>query len=117
MMVLQIRCLLVGSVIILAVAGGLGASRVPGPHGSEGVTPNNWTLTPAGPQLAIGDRPMGAALSPDGRDLAVSNDGQGAQSLVLVDTTARAFVQTIPYKAPEALYVGVAWTRDGRRLY
>src|ERR1700730_9911934 len=117
MMVLQFRCGLVGIVIILAVAGGLGADRIPGPHGSEGVTPNNWTLAPAGVQLPIGDRPMGAALSPDGRYLVISNDGQGVQSLALVDTGARAVVQTIPYKAPEALYVGVVWTRDGRRVY
>jgi YVTN family beta-propeller protein len=117
MMGLQIRCLLAGVVIILAGAGGLGADRIPGPHGSEGVTPNNWTLTPAGMQIPIGDRPMGAALSPDGRYLVVSNDGQGVQSLALIDTAARAVVQTISYKAPEALYVGVVWARDGRRVY
>lgn len=116
-MALQVRYLLVGTVIVFVAASGLGADRLPGPHGSEGITPGNWTLTPAGVQIPIGDRPMGAALSPDGRYLAVSNDGQGVQSLALVDTAARAVVQTIPYNAPDALYVGVAWTPDGRRLY
>src|SRR5256885_1882697 len=91
--------------------------RVPGPHGSEGVNTTNWTPSPAGIQGAVGDRPLGAALSPDGRYLAVSNNGQGIQSLVLVDTAARQVVQTIPYRSPKALYVGVAWTPDGRRLF
>ncbi len=111
------RLFLVGIVTIIVAADGLGADRVPGPHGSEGVTPNNWTLAPAGVQIPVGDRPMGAALSPDGRLLAVSNDGRGRQSLSLVDAAARSVVQTIPYNAPESLYVGVAWARDGRRLY
>jgi YVTN family beta-propeller protein len=105
------------AVITVVVAAGLGADRVPGPHGLEGVTPNNWTLTPAGLQIPIGDRPMGAALSPDGRYLAVSNNGEGTQSLALVNTAARAVVQRIPYKSPEALHVGIAWTPDGRRLF
>ncbi|HTD45985.1 MAG TPA: bifunctional YncE family protein/alkaline phosphatase family protein [bacterium] len=111
------------SVFVLAVlcamlaAGVPAGDRVPGPHGSEGVTTTNWTLSPAGIQVAVGDRPLGAALSPDGRYLAVSNDGQGIQSLALVDTAARQVVQTIPYRTPKALYAGVAWAPDGRRLF
>jgi YVTN family beta-propeller protein len=112
-----LRCLLAVIVVGLGTASGLGADRVPGPHGGEGVTPNNWTLTPAGMQIPIGDRPMGAALSPDGRYLAISNNGRGTQSLVLVDTATRAVTQTIPYRSPQALYVGVVWAWDGRRLY
>ncbi len=108
---------LTGIMAVIVAAAGLGADRIPGPHGPEGITPNNWTLTPAGVQISIGDRPMGAALSPDGRYLAVSNNGEGTQSLVLVNTAARAVVQRIPYKSPEALHVGVAWTPDGRRLF
>ena len=105
------------AVIAVAAAGGLGADRIPGPHGLEGITPNNWTLTPAGMQIPIGDRPMGAALSPDGRYLAVSNNGEGTQSLALVSTATGAIVQRIRYRSPEALHVGLAWTPDGRRLF
>ncbi len=113
----QIRCLLAGAVVVIVAAAGLGADRVPGPHGLEGITPNNWTLTPAGVQIPIGDRPMGAALSPDGRYLVVSNNGEGTQSLALVNTASRAVVQRIRYKSPEALHVGVVWTPDGHRLF
>ncbi|HEX4841936.1 MAG TPA: bifunctional YncE family protein/alkaline phosphatase family protein [bacterium] len=104
-------------VLILGMGLGIGEDRVAGPHGTIGVTPNNWTLAPAGVQIAVGDRPLGAALSPDGRYLAVSNDGQGVQSLALVDVTSRRLVQTLPYHAPDALYAGLAWTSDGRRLF
>ncbi len=103
--------------IILAAVLGLGDERMAGPHGRTGITTNNWTLTPAGIQVTVGDRPLGAALSPDGRYLAVTNDGQGVQSLALVDTRARLVVQSIPYHAPAALYVGVVWAPDGRRLF
>ncbi len=107
----------VGMVVAACIGLGLGGERVAGPDGPNGVTANNWTLTPAGVQVAVGDRPFGAALSPDGRYLAVSDDGDGVQSLALLDTSARLVVQSIPYHKPEALYVGVAWAPDGRRLY
>src|SRR5437879_5142092 len=74
-----LRAVLAGTIFVLVAAGGFSADRIPGPHGGEGITPNNWTLTPAGVQIPVGDRPHGAALSPDGRYLAVSNDGQGTQ--------------------------------------
>ncbi|MBE3569402.1 MAG: glutaminyl-peptide cyclotransferase [Bacillales bacterium] len=92
--------------------------RVAGPQGdNKGVTTQNWTLTPAGKQVTLGDFPMGGALSPDGRYFIVSNDGQGTQSLQVVDTKTNQVVQTIPYQKPEALYLGVAFSPDGKRVY
>ena len=103
-----LRFFLLAVLAAFLATGVLAADRVPGPHNGHGVTTNNWTLTPAGVQIPVGDRPLGAALSPDGHYLAVSNDGQGTQSLALIDTRARLVVQRIPYDAPQALYVGVA---------
>ena len=60
---------------------------------------------------------MDVALSLDGSYLAVSNDGQGVQALMLVDTDAGDVIQTITYEAPEALFVGIAFSPDGERLY
>ena len=105
------------AVVMALTVLGMGQPRAAGPRGDGGVTPGNWTLTPAGVQVPIGDRPLGAALSPDGAYLAVTNDGAGVQSIALLDTTSRTVVQTIPYQAPEALFVGVAWSPDGRRLF
>lgn len=81
------------------------------------ITPHGWTVTPSGKQVTLGDFPMGGALSPDHRYLIVSNDGQGEQSLQVVDVESQQVVQTIPYKSPEALYFGVAFSQDGKTVY
>lgn len=92
--------------------------RVAGPAGTDkGITSQNWTLTPAGKQVTLGDFPMGSALSPNGRYLIISNDGQGTQSVQVVDTSTNKVVQTIPYQSPEALYLGMAFSPDGHTVY
>lgn len=92
-------------------------SRV-GPHPvATGETPDHWQLTPAGLQVEIGDRPMGMAATPGGRYLIVSNNGQGVQSLALFDTYTDKVVQELPYASPEALFLGVAVSQDGSRVY
>ncbi len=111
---------LIGTLTFGAVAAGAGFvffGKVGPQADGTGITPNNWVLSPAGLQLEVGDRPMGVALSPDGHYLAVVNCGQGVQGLTLVDTYTRRVTQTIPYPAPEALYVGVTWSADGKNLY
>jgi YVTN family beta-propeller protein len=81
------------------------------------VTSYGWTVTPAGEQVTLGDKPFGTALSPDGRTLLVSNDGQSTQSLQVVDTGTGSVRQTIAYTSPEALFVGLAFSPDGRHAY
>src|SRR5439155_12301935 len=109
--------------VVLALLGAaacgrpIGPGRVgPQPDGT-GLTPNHWLLTPAGTQVEVGDRPLGLAVTPDGRHLLVSNNGQGVQSLAVVDLASRTVVQTLPYPAPEALFLGVVVSPDGRRAY
>lgn len=80
-------------------------------------TPHGWYLTPAGTQLPLGDFPIGGAISPDHRYLVVSNDGEGTQSLQVVDIERQTTVQTIPYEKPESLFLGIAFNSDGRKLY
>jgi acid phosphatase len=88
----------------------------PQPDGTA-INPHGWFLTPAGQQVHLGDKPLGMALSPDGKTLVVSNDGQGTQSLQVIDRASGKVVQTIAYAAPEALYVGVAFSPDGSHVY
>src|SRR3989454_2864193 len=116
------RSLIVVLALCAALGLGLGVrssffGRIgPQPDGT-GVTPNHWMLTPAGLQVEVGDRPLGMAATPDGRYLVISNNGQGVQSLVLLDTSTHKVIQAIPYTTPEALFLGVVVTPDGRRVY
>ena len=114
--------------ILIMVGSSLVAAQTPdtpevpldrvGPHPTEqGSTPNHWTLTPAGLQVEVGDRPMGVAKTPDGHYLIISNNGQGVQSLVLFDLYTNEVAQVIPYPSPEALFLGVAVSSDGERVY
>src|SRR6266849_4417344 len=98
--------LLVGSTF----ATGVGAQSQP-------TTSQGWTLTPAGRQVALGDRPLSIALSPDGRTLLVGNDGQSTQSLMVVDRQSGSVLQTISYAAPEALFLGLAYSPDGKHAF
>ncbi|OAT82341.1 bifunctional YncE family protein/alkaline phosphatase family protein [Desulfotomaculum copahuensis] len=78
---------------------------------------NGWAITPAGEQVKLGDRPYGMAISPDGKTILVSNDGQSTQSLMVVDRATGKVVQSIEYKKPEALYIGVVFSPDGKKAY
>ena len=92
--------------------------RVVGRTGPDsGVTANNWSLTPAGQVIPVGEIPQGCLLSPDGQLLAVANCGQGTQSVMLVDTASREIKATINVPRPDAIFHGLAFNRDGSRLY
>ncbi|MCM3569930.1 bifunctional YncE family protein/alkaline phosphatase family protein [Neobacillus mesonae] len=110
---LSLAALMLGSTSAYA-----GYTQLVGPKTDDtAVTPHGWEVTPAGTQVTLGDFPMGGALSPDHRYLIVSNDGQGEQSLQVVDLNTQKVVQTIPYKSPESLYLGVAFSPDGKTVY
>ncbi|WP_157180722.1 bifunctional YncE family protein/alkaline phosphatase family protein [Actinopolymorpha alba] len=70
-----------------------------------------------GTQTQLGILPLDQALSPDRSKLLVTNNGQGKQSLQLVDTANSQVLQTIEYASPEALYAGVVWSPDGTKAY
>ena len=59
------------------------------------VTPVGFKVTPAGTQTTLGDLPLTTALSPDGRTMLVSNDGQGTQSLQVVDTATSTWRNSV----------------------
>jgi YVTN family beta-propeller protein len=105
------------------LVGGVAAAQLataphagPQPDGTA-VTPVGWRVTPAGHQLTLGERPYGMALSPDGHTVLVSNDGIGLQSLMSVDPAAQQVKQAINYVRPEALFLGVAFSPDGKKAY
>src|SRR5947207_2679317 len=112
--------LLTTTALLLLTAGAASADSVihAGPRGDgTAVTPAGFLVTPAGAQTTLGGLPLGAATSPDGGHLLVSNDGQGTQSLQVVDSDDGDVIQTIAYPAPEALFFGVAYSPDGHKAY
>ncbi|MBV8234573.1 MAG: bifunctional YncE family protein/alkaline phosphatase family protein, partial [Acidimicrobiia bacterium] len=88
-----------------------------GPKPPNSITPQGWFVSPAGTQTQLGDRPFGIALSPDGKYLAVTNDGASTQSIMVVDRASGKVVQEIDYNAPQGVYVGIAYSPDGSKLY
>src|SRR5216683_6622790 len=84
---------------------------------TSSTTAQGWVLTPAGQQVSLGDRPLSIVGSPDGKTLLIGNDGQSTQSLMVVDRATGSVIQTIAYAAPEALFVGLVFSPDGKHVY
>ncbi|MHB8274761.1 MAG: YncE family protein, partial [Dermatophilaceae bacterium] len=117
------RPLLVGGAALAVLAGGgvaVAASQAtaPGPRpDGTALTSYGWMVTPAGRQVTLGDKPFGSTMSPDGKTVLVSNDGQYRQTLSVIDTASGNVRQSLSYDSPEALFVGLAFSPDGRHAY
>ena len=53
--------------------------------------PNGWTLSPAGRSIPLGDLPLNIAVSPSKKLIAVTNNGQGVQSIQLINPVTEKF--------------------------
>ena len=116
------RTVMVAGLAALSLVGGAataaGLATHAGPSGDgTAVTPIGYRVTPAGAQTTLGDLPLATALSPDGTTMLVSNDGQGTQSLQVVDTATSKVVQHIDYTSPQGLFEGVSFSPDGTKAY
>lgn len=87
---------------------------VPGQDGAGTLLFNSWRIQPAGRHLPTGDMLLGGAISPDGQTLAICNAGYNAHALHLVDVATEKEIAV--FALPHA-WNGVAWSRDGRRLW
>lgn len=76
--------------------------------------PNGWSLTPAGRSLEVGDLPLNITVSASGRLIAVTNNGQGKQSIQLIDSRKEKLMSTI--EIPKAFY-GLRFSKDEKFLY
>jgi len=99
-------------------------SRLPaGPDGKGGfIIPGGRRVSPLGDQLEMGSLPTNLAVSPDGRRLVVTNNGYGQepnkeQKLIVVDPSVPQVIQILHRPRPQALFYGLAYTRDGSTLY
>jgi YVTN family beta-propeller protein len=116
-----VRGLVAGAGVVV-VAAGTAAAHTGAPHAGPGpdgtaFIPIGYRVTPAGDQSRLGDLPLTVKPFPDGKAALVVNAGQGVQSLQVVGASDGQVMQTIPYRSPEALFVGAAFSPDGRRAY
>ncbi len=76
--------------------------------------PNGWSLSPAGKSLPLGDLPLNAAFSPNHKFLAVTNNGQGTQSIQLIDAIHQ---QLLDSRTVDVAWLGLCWSHDSRFLF
>ena len=86
----------------------------PGRQKNDTLLPNGWRIAPAGKHLSVGDLPLAMVQSPDGRFLIIENNGYTKPSLTVVDLKTFLVVQRAPM---DSAWLGLAWHRDGHRLY
>lgn len=78
------------------------------------VLPNGWTLSPAGRSLPLGDLPLNIAVSPSKKLIAVTNNGQGVQSIQLINPATEKILDNIV--VPTSWY-GLKFSSDEKMLY
>ncbi|MFZ1978793.1 MAG: glutaminyl-peptide cyclotransferase [Bacteroidota bacterium] len=76
--------------------------------------PNGWAITVIGKNLPLGDLPLNMAVSPDRKMIAVTNNGQGTQSIQLIDIAAGKITDT---KEVRVAWLGLAWSGNSKTLY
>jgi YVTN family beta-propeller protein len=76
--------------------------------------PNGWSLTAPGNSLPLGDLPLNVAVSSSGKWMAFSNNGQGTQSITLIDRQSETVASEIII--PKS-WVGLAFSHDEKRLF
>jgi DNA-binding beta-propeller fold protein YncE len=76
--------------------------------------PNGWHLSPAGRSLPLGDLPLNLALSPSKKWIAATNNGQGVQSIQLIDTRSEKVLHS---KVVDKAWYGLKFSGDDKFLY
>ncbi len=76
--------------------------------------PNGWSLSPVGRSLPLGDLPLNMAVSNSKKLMAVTNNGQGKQSLQLIDVKAEKILDNIVIAKS---WLGLAFSADEQYLY
>jgi YVTN family beta-propeller protein len=88
--------------------------KVPGKTAAGTLLPNGWTLTPEGAQVAVSDLPLNMALSNDGRYLLVTTNGNGDQTINVIDLRTGQSAQTVMVKKS---WLGLAFAPDDKRFF
>jgi sugar lactone lactonase YvrE len=84
--------------------------------GGEVRLPNQWSLRPAGRQVALGDFPVNLALHPEGKWLAVLHAGYGEHEVMVVSLQGERQRVTCRVVVPQTFY-GLCFAPDGKTLF
>ncbi|MEI7587868.1 MAG: bifunctional YncE family protein/alkaline phosphatase family protein [Chitinophagia bacterium] len=76
--------------------------------------PNGWSLSPAGKSLPLGDFPLNMAVSSSKKYMAVTNNGQGKQSIQLINIASNKIVD---YISIGKSWLGIVFSKDEKNLY
>lgn len=76
--------------------------------------PNGWKLSPAGVSMPLGDLPLNLEVSPSQKYMAVTNNGQGVQTIELIDLKMRKKIDSVVIKRS---WYGLAFSSDEKSLY
>jgi len=76
--------------------------------------PNGWALTPIGKSFPLGDLPLNMVLSKSKQLMAVTNNGQGTQSIQLINPITEKVLDT---KIIERSWYGLVFSADEKKLY
>jgi len=76
--------------------------------------PNGWSLTPAGKSMELGDLPLNLVVSSSQKLMAVTNNGQGKQTLQLIDLIHEKVVDEISIAKS---WLGLKFSADEKFLY
>ena len=76
--------------------------------------PNGWTLSPAGRSLPLGDLPLNIAVSNSQKLMAVTNNGQGVQSIHLIDPLTEKVLDNIVVAKS---WYGLKFSADEQSLF
>ncbi|MBD3175437.1 MAG: phosphoesterase [Armatimonadia bacterium] len=100
---------------VLAAGHGF-AQELPGERADGRVLlPNGWLLDPHGDQITLeSDLPVRMEWHPNGRYLAIQHAGYRDHRVVIFDTRHDEIVEVL---ALPKTWSGLAWSRDGDRLY
>ena len=75
---------------------------------------NGWSLTPVGKSLPLEDMPLNIAVSPSGKYVAITNNGDGKQSITLIDAKNDKILDN--HEIRSAL-IGLKFSNDNKHLY
>jgi YVTN family beta-propeller protein len=88
---------------------------LPGIDSSRTLLPNGWSLTPAGQSIPLSsDLPLNMALAPDGVHAAVTNNGNGRQTIDLINLDQQRVTASITIRKS---WLGLAFAKKHPWLY